>query len=78
MDPTKTSSSARKCSSEGEAIELEHAKLQRFGTHQTEPVDFIEYKDSEKFIWFVVLSASIGGLLFGYDTGILANRILDL
>lgn len=31
---------------------------------------------SRKYVWICVLSASIGGILFGYDTGIISNALV--
>lgn len=73
MEPTKRNASGSTSSAKPEALELEHVNLRRHDTAATEPtintVDFIEYKSHDKFIWFVVFSVSIGGFLFGYDTG---------
>jgi hypothetical protein len=75
MEPTKSkrNASGSTSSAKPEVLELEHVNLRRHDTAATGPtintVDFIEYKSHDKFIWFVVFSVSIGGFLFGYDTG---------
>lgn len=73
MEPTKRNASGSTSTAKPEALELEHVNLRRHDTAATGPtintVDFIEYKSHDKFIWFVVFSVSIGGFLFGYDTG---------
>jgi hypothetical protein len=75
MEPTKSkrNASGSTSSAKPEILELERVNLRRNDTTATGPtintVDFIEYKSHDKFIWFVVFSVSIGGFLFGYDTG---------
>mgnify|MGYP005988799681 CR=1 FL=1 len=41
-------------------------------------IDEIETVDAGNFIWLVSITASIGGLLFGYDTGIISGVLVYL
>ncbi|CAD6499029.1 BgTH12-04683 [Blumeria graminis f. sp. triticale] len=43
-----------------------------------EEIDTIEETDSDKFVWLVSLTASLGGFLFGYDTGIISAVLIYL
>jgi SP family myo-inositol transporter-like MFS transporter 13 len=47
-----------------------------YGPH--EALDSIELTDSGKFAWLVSITAGVGGMLFGYDTGIISAVLVYL
>ncbi|RFU23790.1 hypothetical protein B7463_g12548, partial [Scytalidium lignicola] len=49
-----------------------------FDTDNLDELDSIENTPSSKFVWLVSITASVGGLLFGYDTGIISAVLVYL
>lgn len=47
-------------------------KLSSEGRLPLEELDSIEQTETGKFSWLVSITAAIGGMLFGYDTGIIS------
>ncbi|KAI6247546.1 Myo-inositol transporter 1 [Erysiphe necator] len=48
------------------------------GTGDLGDLDSVETTKIDKFIWLVCLSASLGGFLFGYDTGVISAVLIFL
>ncbi|OQD86138.1 hypothetical protein PENANT_c008G01844 [Penicillium antarcticum] len=46
--------------------------------HDAVDLDEIEHTDTGWYIWLIALTASIGGMLFGYDTGIISAVLVYL
>ncbi|KAH8819366.1 general substrate transporter [Xylogone sp. PMI_703] len=70
---------------EDHATHLEHVdKLSTksegsiFDTDNLDELDSIEQTPASKFVWLVSITASVGGLLFGYDTGIISAVLVYL
>ncbi|CAD0082812.1 unnamed protein product [Aureobasidium vineae] len=49
---------------------VEHVDLQQ---NSLDNLDTIEETKTGKFAWLVSITAAIGGMLFGYDTGIIRS-----
>ena len=56
-----------------EAIHVETS-----GNPELDSLDTIEQTQSGKFAWLISITAGIGGLLFGYDTGIISAVLVYL
>ncbi|KAF2154548.1 general substrate transporter [Myriangium duriaei CBS 260.36] len=40
--------------------------------------DIIEHQDTGRFVWIFTLTVSLGGFLFGYDTGVISAVLVNL
>ncbi|KAN0093567.1 general substrate transporter [Hyaloscypha variabilis] len=48
------------------------------GSDHLEDLDSIEHTQSGRYAWLVAITAGVGGLLFGYDTGIISAVLVYL
>ncbi|TKA57885.1 hypothetical protein B0A49_11196, partial [Cryomyces minteri] len=57
-----------------EKVGIEHVEQVHtaMGTQALDDLDTIEQTQSGKYAWLVSITAAIGGMLFGYDTGIIS------
>jgi SP family myo-inositol transporter-like MFS transporter 13 len=58
-----------------DSTQIEVAKA---SIHDAVELDEIEHTDTGWYIWLIALTASIGGMLFGYDTGIISAVLVYL
>ncbi|KAJ5202504.1 hypothetical protein N7449_004583 [Penicillium cf. viridicatum] len=55
-----------------------HIEVAKASFHDSIELDEIEHTDAGWYIWLIALTASIGGMLFGYDTGIISAVLVYL
>lgn len=61
-----------------EKEQSQHIETSSLGTSDLDSLDTIEQTKPSKYAWLVSLTAGIGGLLFGYDTGIISAILVYL
>jgi SP family myo-inositol transporter-like MFS transporter 13 len=57
---------------------VEHSSKYDQGSEHLEDLDSIEQTQSGRYAWLVAITAGVGGLLFGYDTGIISAVLVYL
>ncbi|KAH7417795.1 general substrate transporter [Cadophora sp. MPI-SDFR-AT-0126] len=59
-------------------VEIASASSKALQPEHLEDLDSIEQTQSGKYAWLVAITAGVGGLLFGYDTGIISAVLVYL